>query len=333
MRRGGAAVTGRPLVVVLGASGFLGSAVARLVAGLPVRLRLVARRDIAVPAGGVAATEVRRADLTAPGAIADAVAGADVVFPFAAQIRGASGWRIAEGDVVAERTNVGLVRDLTEALRPVLGHPPVVVFPGSNTQVGKVTTDRIDGSEPDHPEGAYDRQKQAAEELLKAATAAGRIRATSLRLPPVFGDPAAPTADDRGIVSTMARRALAGQELTMWHDGTVRRDLLYVADAAQAFVTAMGHADALAGRHFLLGTGRPQPLGEVFRAIAAAVARHTGAEPVPVRSVPPPPHAEESDFRSVDVDPSAFVAATGWRCTVPLDEALDRTVAALATGR
>nr|AAG13913.1 TDP-4-keto-6-deoxyhexose 4-ketoreductase [Micromonospora megalomicea subsp. nigra] len=320
-------------MVVLGASGFLGSAVTHALADLPVRVRLVARREVVVPSGAVADYETHRVDLTEPGALAEVVADARAVFPFAAQIRGTSGWRISEDDVVAERTNVGLVRDLIAVLSRS-PHAPVVVFPGSNTQVGRVTAGRvIDGSEQDHPEGVYDRQKHTGEQLLKEATAAGAIRATSLRLPPVFGVPAAGTADDRGVVSTMIRRALTGQPLTMWHDGTVRRELLYVTDAARAFVTALDHADALAGRHFLLGTGRSWPLGEVFQAVSRSVARHTGEDPVPVVSVPPPAHMDPSDLRSVEVDPARFTAVTGWRATVTMAEAVDRTVAALAPRR
>ncbi|MFD3682138.1 NAD-dependent epimerase/dehydratase family protein [Streptomyces sp. NPDC058613] len=319
-----------PLVVVLGASGFLGSAVVEALAGLPVRVRAVSRREAAVPAGGAARTEVLRADLTAPGELARAVAGADAVLPLAALIRGASGWRISEDDTAAERVHVGMVRELVDVLgaRPG-GRCPAVVFPGSNTQVGRGAPARIDGTEDDRPEGVYDRQKHEAERLLKEATAAGSLRAVSLRLPPLFGAPAA-TADDRGVVSTMIRRALAGEPLTMWHDGTIRRDVLCVQDAAQAFVAALAHCDVLAGRHYPLGTGRAVPLGELFLAVARAVARHTGTDPVRVVSVPPPAHADVSDFRSLEVDPSAFTAATGWRSRTPLDEALERTVGALA---
>ncbi|MFB7174376.1 NAD-dependent epimerase/dehydratase family protein [Streptomyces sp. NPDC056254] len=320
-------------VVVLGASGFLGSAVVRaLAADRTVRVRAVSRRPVPLPGGIAGRVEVLTGDLTSRDVLARAVAGADAVLPFAARIRGASGWRLSEDDEEAERVNVGLVRDLVAVLaeRPSgRTGPPAVVFPGSNTQVGRVAAERIDGSEPDRPEGVYDRQKHAAESLLKEAAAQGLARAVSLRLPPVYG-PGCPTADDRGVVSTMIRRALAGEPLTMWHDGTVRRDLLYVEDAARAFTAALGHAEALSGRHFLVGTGRALPLGEVFGAVACAVARHTGAEPVPVVSVEPPAHADPTDFRSLEVDPSAFTAATGWRAGTALDEALDRTVSAVA---
>jgi uncharacterized protein YbjT (DUF2867 family) len=68
-----------PLVELLGATGCVGSAVLRELARRPVRIGAVARRPARVPADARARIEVRATDLTAPGAIAEAVAGADVV--------------------------------------------------------------------------------------------------------------------------------------------------------------------------------------------------------------------------------------------------------------
>ena len=316
----------RPVVVILGASGFLGSAVARELARTPIDLRLVSRSPSIVPPDPQAHVEVVTTDLMSPGAVAAVTDGADAVFPFAARIRGPSGWRITSDDVEARRTHVDLFGELVDSA----SGSPVIVFPGSNTQVGTVEAERIDGSEIDRPVGVYDNQKLAAETMLKDATRAGRVRAVSIRLPPVFGAPASPTTSDRGVVSTMIRKALAGSPLTMWHDGTPRRDLLNVTDAARAFVAAMNHVDAVQGAHYPIGTGRAQPLGEVFTIIADLVARRTGMPPVPVVSVPPPPEAENTDFRTVEVDPTAFMTATGWRCETSLADALDETVVALA---
>jgi dTDP-4-keto-6-deoxyhexose 4-ketoreductase len=129
----------KPLVVVLGASGFLGTAVTRQLLARPIRLRLVARRPIEVPAGSLADVEIRSADLAEPGAVADAVEGADAVIHLVAHIDGPSTWRVEEGDPVAERVNLGLVHDLVDAFRGRQGPPPVVVFSGSMSQVGKPT--------------------------------------------------------------------------------------------------------------------------------------------------------------------------------------------------
>ncbi|KNB52381.1 oxidoreductase [Streptomyces caatingaensis] len=317
-----------PLVAVLGASGFIGSAVLRELARGPWRIRAVSRRPAAVPAGARAAVEVRTADLTAPGATAEAVRDADVVIHAVAHIAGDTTWRIGEDDTAAERVNVGLVRDLVDALaaRP-RREPAAVLFAGAVSQAGPPDQDVLDGTETDRPAGAYDIQKLRAERLLLAADADGVLRGASLRLPTVFGHDPGSTARDKGVVSLMARRALAGEPITMWHDGTVRRDLLHVTDAARAFAAAARHTGALSGRHWLLGTGRGEPLGAVFRQVAALAAEHTGRPPVPVVSVEPPAHAEPGDFRGVTVDASAFRAATGWRPRVPLAEGLRGAVA------
>ncbi|MFC5831570.1 NAD-dependent epimerase/dehydratase [Nonomuraea insulae] len=311
----------RPLVVVLGASGLVGSALVRRLADRPVRLRLVARRPPALP-GSYAA------DLTEPGAVARAVDGADVVINLLLYTGGEGTWRAA-AEPMGERVNVGVVRDLVEALRARRGDPPVVLFAGSTSQAGPRGGGRLDGSEPDVPVTAYDRQKLAAERLLESATAEGVARAVTLRLPTVFGGKISPTAIDRGVVAAMACRALDGRPLTVWGDGSAERDLLHAGDAAEAFLAALDHAGALAGGHWLVGTGRGTSLIELFTTIARLAAEHTGRPPVPVLAVPPPGGLTAMDLTSVVADPAAFGARTGWRARTPLREALLATIATL----
>ncbi|MGD3110241.1 NAD-dependent epimerase/dehydratase family protein [Streptomyces sp. YGL11-2] len=320
-----------PLITVLGATGFVGSAVLRELARQPVRIRAVSRRPAAVPAVARADVEVRAADLTEPGEMAAAVAGAEAVVHAVLYSAGTSTWRIEDGDAAAERVNVGLVRDLVGALADRAGGPRTkVLFTGAASQVGPCDKVVLDGTEEDLPAGEYDRQKLTAERLLLDADARGVLCGASLRLPTVFGYGPDSTARDRGVITAMVRRALAGDPITMWHDGTVRRDLLYVEDLARAVAAGVRHAEALAGRHWLLGTGAGRPLGGVFEQIAALVAERTGNPPVPVLAVEPPAHAEAGDFSSVTIDASAFRGVTGWDPQTPLTEALRRTVAFLA---
>ncbi|MFF9118770.1 NAD-dependent epimerase/dehydratase family protein [Streptomyces massasporeus] len=324
-----------PLVVVLGAAGFVGSAVFRELAQHPVRIRAVSRRKSPVPKNARAEIEVVSADLTEPGQMAGAAAGADVVIHSLAYIAGASTWRIADGDTVAERVNVGLMRDLLHALRDRADSlaPPTVLFTGSVTAVGPSEKEVLDGTEPDRPKGEYERQKLAAERLLLAADTEGTVRGACLRLTTVYGYSAGSTTRDKGIVSAMARRAVAGKPLTMWHDGTVRRDLLHVDDVARAFRAAIPCMDELAGKRWLLGTGQGAPLGAVFTTVSELVAGQTGREPVPVVSVAPPEYAEVRDFRSVTIDSSAFQAATGWKPQVSLEDGLRLTTEFCSSGR
>ncbi|MFX0579414.1 NAD-dependent epimerase/dehydratase family protein [Nocardia nepalensis] len=316
----------RPSVVVLGGSGFVGAAVVEALARRPIRLRTVGRRPPMVPTDPVAEVEALCTDLTTAAGLKAAVADADTVVHL---LMHTGGWREAADNPAAERVNVGVMSDLV-GLVGQSRRPPVVVFAGSTSQAGLPERIPLDGSEPDRPTTAYDRHKHTAEQVLGAATAAGLVRGVSLRLPTVYGDSPRGQLTGRGVVSTMVRKAFAGEELTLWNDGTVERDLLYVHDAADAFLAGIDHADGLAGRHWLLGTGHGVPLGQVLHTIADLVAAHLGRPPVPVVCVPPPDLATVTDMHSVVIDSSRFRAATGWRPRVPLHTALQRCVDAYA---
>ncbi|MFG3106263.1 NAD-dependent epimerase/dehydratase family protein [Streptomyces tendae] len=324
---------GRPTVTVLGASGYLGSVVTGLFARRPVRLRPVARRAVPVPEGAVADIEPFVADLTEPAAVARAVEDADVVLHLA---KHSGDWRLPETEPAAtERVNVGIMRSVLDALADRPGAeerpPPVVVFAGACTQIGRTPDHPMDGTEPDRPETAYDRQKLAAEQLLKAADRAGAVRGVSLRLATVFGQSTLSRAPDPGVVMTMVRLALADRPLTMWHDGSVTRDITHVEDVGRAFLAATDFPDALRGRHWMIGTGRPARLGVVFRTVADAVAGATGRPPVPVVTVTPPDAAVLTDFLPVRIDPEPFATAARWRARVSLREGIDRGVASLVS--
>jgi nucleoside-diphosphate-sugar epimerase len=310
-----------PLVVVLGASGYIGSAVTAALATRPIRLRAVGRTTPAIPDNATADITTHTADLTDPESVAAAVKDADAVMHLVART---SGWREPGAEAQGERVNVGVMKDVLAALGEQAGKP-IVIYAGSTSQVGLPPTTRLDGTEPDHPETPFDRQKLAAERLLLAEDG---IRGISLRMPTAYGHSPTTGSVGNGVLTFMARRALAGEQITMWHDGTVRRDLLHVSDAAAAFVAALDHADALSGRFWLVGTGVGTPLGDVFRTISGLAAQHTGNGPVPVVSVPPPGAVSEADLRSVSVDATPFRTLTGWRPAADLTEALRATVAA-----
>lgn len=319
----------RPLVAVLGASGMIGSAVTSLLARRQVRLRAVGRRPSAVPPSPVAEIEIVCADLTDIDRLAASVRDADAIIHLVSYSAGAATWRVSEDDAMAEQVNVGVMRDLVEVLGS-RASVPTVVFAGTTGQAGRVRGERIDGTEPDAPDTTYDRQKLTAENLLKAATRDGVVQGVSLRLPSVFGDG---PAGDRGVIATMIRKALAGEPLTMWHNGTVRRDFLFVEDTATAFAAAVDHAEVLGGRHWVLGTGRGEQLGDVFQMIAEIVADHTGEPAVPVVTVDPPEHAMATDFHGFTTDPTAFRALTGWSAQVPLRSAIARVTEAITARR
>lgn len=300
-------------VVVLGGSGFVGSAAAARFAEAGATVRSVSLSGRAPFPGA----ETVAADLTEPGRVAEVIEDADVVLPLVLYTGGGT-YRVGQGEAdAAARVNIAVVRAVVAAAQRRL-----VVFAGSTSQVGAGAGERIDGTETDEPTTEYDRQKSVAE---RAVLDGGGI---SLRLPTVYGP--SPSTLDRGVVTAMIRKALAGERLTVWGDGATERDLVFVEDVASAFVHAVVNADRVAGRHWPLGSGRGVRVRELFETVAAAVAVHTGRPPVPVVSVPPPRTATVMDVRSLVVDPTAFTTATGWRATVGVADGITATVSAVA---
>jgi nucleoside-diphosphate-sugar epimerase len=308
-----------PLVVVLGASGYVGSAVLGALSTMPVRIRAVARSRLRQPALGTTPIELCRADLTEPAALAAAVAGADVLIQL---VMHSASWRSAGVDSYG--VNVGVLSDLLAllTLRPPSATPPVLLWAGSTSQVGPGAAMPLDGTELDQPESTYDRHKLEAEHMLLQAAAAGVVQGVALRLPTVYGRSRAGRAADRGVVATMIERALAGKPLTVWNGGEVQRDLVHVDDVAAAFIAAMPRAADLTGRHWLIGSGRPTSLVDLFGRIAQLTAAHTGAPAVPVTSVAAPADAAATDLLSVVIDAGPFRRVTRWTPQVSLEEGL-----------
>jgi dTDP-4-keto-6-deoxyhexose 4-ketoreductase len=311
----GEAIGAGTTVTVLGASGFVGSWVTAAFSGAGCTVRAAARRPVQLIGGNLEGPVLPVAgDLTAPGAVAEACGDSEVVVITVADTSTTGTWRISD-EQAARAVTVGIPAAVRAHVRR-RGHRPRVLFAGSVSQ-------------PRHGDRAvsvYDALKQEAEDELLQAAHDGDARALSLRLPTVYGPPASTTGQDRGVVSAMARRAAGGDALTLWNDGSPRRDVLFAADAAAAFVAAAEHAEDLTGRAWDIGSGEALPVGDLFAAVAAAVAGATGAPPVPVVRVPPPAAAAGTDHTDTTVDPGPVAARTGWRARTPWAEGLARTV-------
>ena len=103
-----------PLVAILGASGFLGSAVSARLSRQRVRLRLVSRRLPARPPGPAPVERLSR-DLTDPRQVRESVADVDAVLPLVLYA-GRGTWRLTDDESAAEQVNVGVVRAVLAAL-------------------------------------------------------------------------------------------------------------------------------------------------------------------------------------------------------------------------
>ncbi len=250
-----------------------------------------------------------------------ALEGVDIVFHFAAQT---STYR-ANDDPLADLTsNVVPMIQLLELCRQQQ-RPISVLFAGTVTAAGIPTHLPVDETHPDAPLTTYDVHKLAVEHYLYSYVQRGIVRGATLRLANIYGPGPRSSSSDRGILNAMIRKALKGEALTIYGEGRMLRDYLYIEDATRAFLAAGIHAEKLEGEHYVLGSGSGTLFVAAVQLVAERVARITGKRSE-LRHVAAPANLSPIETRNFVADTTRFSQATGWRAQVSLVEGIDRTI-------
>ena len=173
---------------------------------------------------------------------------------------------------------------------------------------------------PPRPSSPYGASKVAAEAYVQAMSRAGGMPHTILRLGNVYGPGQAVSGTPGaapGVVTVFARAMLRGEPPAIHGDGLNERDYLYVDDAVDAFVLALGmNGDGV----FNIGTGTARSVQDVF----ATVARAAGYAGTPVYA-----EARPGDLRRSCLDVRRAGQALGWRARVPFERGVADTVRAM----
>lgn len=195
------------------------------------------------------------------------------------------------------------------------GHPPHFVFFSTGGAVYGNAPGRPNGEDdPCQPVGNYGRAKLAAEDLIRAHAARHRLTCTILRISNPYGYPVPPERR-QGIIPHALRCAVSGEPLTLWGDGTARKDFLYYTDFLSALDLVL--ARRLAGT-FNLCAGESHAIRDILALVETQVGRR-----IDVRSTPAP----EWDVHDSCLSNERFAALTGWRPQVPLAEGIRRAAA------
>lgn len=251
------------LVLVTGASGMLGRAVADDLLGRGYRVRTFQRGMASLPG-----TEQSRGSITDSEAVAHAVDGASAVIHLAAKVSFTGEW-----DEFAA-TNIEGTRNLLAAAQSACVEDFVFVSSPSVAHLGSsIVGEGAGAAEPDAARGYYARSKASAE-LLALDANSPAFRVTAVRPHVVWGP------GDTQLVERVIDRARSGR-LPLLDGGTALIDTTYVDNAASGIVQGLERIDAARGRSLVVTNGEPRPVGELIAGICAA-----GGVPAPKFSVP-----------------------------------------------
>ncbi len=167
------------------------------------------------------------------------------------------------------------------------------------------------------PIGNYGRAKRAAEELIATYAGYHGLACTILRISNPYGYPV-PSNRVQGLIPHALRCAVENQPLTLWGDGSARKDFLHYTDFLAALDLVLSRR--LTGT-FNLSAGESHSVREVI----SLVEKHTGRR-VPLRTQP----GHLGDVQDSRLDNSRLITATGWRPQVSLDEGIRRAATSYA---
>ena len=156
----------------------------------------------------------------------------------------------------------------------------------------------------------YGVSKAAAEAYATVIARLAGMRCIALRYGNVYG----PRRRACGVVAAFARAMLNGAAPVIHGDGLQARDYVYIDDAVEASVRALG---AAAEGAFNIGTGVSHTVRQVFEAVAAAA----GYEGDAVHG-----EALPGEVRRSCLDAGRARRVLGWRARVAFAEGIARTV-------
>jgi UDP-glucose 4-epimerase len=300
--------------LVLGGNGFIGS---HLVDALLRHGYLVRSFDRAnaipaivktIPRAGLESVE---GDFASEADIAGVVDGCDVCFHLISTTLPKSSNSDPIFDI--ETNLIATVRLLNHAVK---GKISKIVFASSGgTVYGPTLRTPIYESHPTNPISSYGIIKLSIEKYLGLFHQLYGLEYSALRLSNPYGERQRPHAS-QGAVAVFMGKALRGETIEIWWDGSVVRDYLYISDVVDALVKTIEYQGD--ERIFNIGSGRGLSINEILDGIGQVLGRYINRNYTNPRAFDVPINVLSIDRAKRYLD---------WQPKVNLLEGLERTAA------
>lgn len=171
----------------------------------------------------------------------------------------------------------------------------------------------VNEAHPTEPEVSYGIVKLAIEKYLLMYQRLHGIKATILRVANPYGErQRIETA--QGAVGVFLHRALRGEPIEIWGDGSGTRDFVYIGDVAEAFARAIGYSGSESV--FNISSGVGTSLNELIGHIESVLGRPVERRYSPGRVIDVPVSVLSSELARREL---------GWEPMIPLRAGLERT--------
>lgn len=307
-------------VVVTGGIGLIGSALARRLVELGSNVLLIDNMMLEGGANTANIADIRDrvqvnlADIRDRDAMRDLLAGRDFLFDLAAQTSHLDSMKAPFEDLAINATAQLQLLETCREVAPAI----VIVHAGTRQIYGRPRYLPVDEAHPLAPTDVNGVNKMAGEAFHLMFHSAYGLDTRSLRLTNVYG-PGMRIKDARqNFLGIWLRRVIEGDAFEVW-GGEQRRDMVFVDDAAEAFLAAAVTSETR-GKALNVGGDAPYSLAEIAAAMIAA----NGGGRYELKEFPP--ERKRIDIGDFVTDDRQFRALTGWEPRLSLAEGLQRSL-------
>lgn len=149
-----------------------------------------------------------------------------------------------------------------------------IIYAGTRGQMGGLKYSPADENHPDNPTDIYGADKLAAEKYHFVYYSAYGIKSCSLRINNTYGPRHQMKHGKYGILNWFIRRAMLGEPIEVFGDGSQTRDYNYVEDVSDAMILAAQSSKA-DGQVYLLGSGKELKFIDMVKKVIDAVGSGT----------------------------------------------------------
>ena len=256
--------------------------------------------------------ELVAGDITDDDLALRAARGADIIVHFAANTGVMPSVEDPRGDCMS---NVVGTLNYLEAARHA-GIRRFIFASSGGTIIGEAEPP-IHEEMPPHPVAPYGASKLAGEGYCSAYFRTFGVESVALRFGNVYGPL---SGHKNSVVARFIKRAVEGEVLEIYGDGTQTRDFIYVDDLIRA-VRLSATVDGVGGEVFQIATSAETTVQELTDRLLPALTA-AGIDGIEVRKTA----ARRGEVRRNYADTSKAQRMLGWRAEVGLDEGLRRTV-------
>lgn len=263
-------------ILIIGGNGFIGRHVVQVFAERGAKIRILDRQinnDRTIQAH-----ETITGCSSDPTLVASSVTGCDTVIYLASNSLPGTG-NIALADEIRHHVEVAI---RTSEICQLAGVRRFIFASSGGAAYGYGGSSPLKETMPTLPLSAYGVSKVTIEQYLRLLSQKGSLTTVSLRISNPYGEWQY-AHRGQGIVAAAFEHAFSGHPMTIWGDGSVERDFIYVGDVAKAFEAAcLVDARSLVVN---IGSGRSCSIINIIKSIEEKLNRKINLEFSQGRSV------------------------------------------------